>query len=86
MAADLDDITRRRLAIEQAKEARRAAKIAESIAKREAVREQAAATCADPDVLADHIRRSIDANAARAVLGDTADERDDDTTPSPGAA
>lgn len=61
----LDDITRRRLAIEGARAARREAKIAESIAKTEARRAAAASTCADPDAL----RASLQASIA-ASLGD----------------
>lgn len=83
-AAPLDDLARRRLAIEQAKEARRAAHIAESMQARDARRDAAAATCTE-DALADAIQRSVDLNAARAVLGDAVDERDDNN-PSDGAA
>lgn len=59
MSETLDDITRRRLAIEEARKARQAAKIAESAAAAEACRAPAAATCETSDTLLSSLRASI---------------------------
>lgn len=64
----LDDITRRRMAIDQARQARREAKIADSIAKTEARRAAAAATCADPDALRASLERSLAVSTGQCPL------------------
>lgn len=85
MSEPLSDIERRRMAIEQAKEARKQAHIAESQAKHAAALAESLETCGTEDALLAHIQRSIDLNAARAVLGDAAvpTASEDDPIPPP---